>query len=189
MINKIGIFTGKQKEYNTKVLTLLYDNEPLSAWKLTAKIRKIGRNSLHATLNKRLRSLEEKGYVRRKERKWHLRFKGIISVLLIQHEPKMWNSKWTEIFEENAKITAEYSKPILKVDKATIQDGIKSLGLCLDDFNAWVNISKKVKELIEDGVINFDLIKEEDLLAIIIMKTKTLEQLSGLFRQKGDSSN
>lgn len=188
-MNKIGIFTGKQKEYNAKVLTLLYDSEPLSAWELTAKIRKVGRQSLHATLNKRLRSLEDKGYVLRRERKWHLRFKGILAVLLIQSEPKMWNPKWTEIFEENAKIAAEHTDPIFKLDKATIQDGLKSLGLCLDDFNEWLNVSKKVKELIEDGVINFDLIKEGDLLALIIMKTKTLEQLSGLFRQKGDSSN
>ena len=96
-------------------MTLLYDNEPLSAWELTAKIRKVGRQSLHATLNKRLRNLEKKGYVRRKERKWYLRFKGIIAVLLIQPEPKMWNPKWTELFKESVQGVSENIHPILGV--------------------------------------------------------------------------
>lgn len=187
-MNNIGIFTGKQKGYDVKLLNLLYDNEPLSAWELTAKIRKVGRQSLHSTLSKRLRSLEDKGYVLRREKKWHLRFKGIIAVLLIQSEPKMWNPKWAEIFEENAKIAAEHTDPIFKLDTATVQEVLKSLGLCLDDFNEWLNVSNKVKELIEAGIINFDLIKEPDLLALIIMKTKTLEQLSAFWQKSGSSS-
>ena len=58
------------------------------------------------------------------------------------------------------------------------------LGLNLDDFNAWVNLSKKVKGLMENGVINFDIIKEETLLCIIVMEPTTLEQISGLFKEK-----
>jgi DNA-binding HxlR family transcriptional regulator len=58
----LGILSGKQKEYNIKVLTLLYDNGPLSAWELTSKITDTGKVSLHATLNKRLRDLEKKGF-------------------------------------------------------------------------------------------------------------------------------
>jgi hypothetical protein len=183
-MNTIGIFTGKQKEYNAQVLTLLYDNEPLSAWKLTAKIRNVGRQSLHATLNKRLRILESKGYVRRKDRKWHLRFKGIIAVLLIQPKPKKWNSKWTEIFENNANAIEEYSTPFLNVEKATLHNAIKSLGLCLDDFDTWVNLSKKAKTLMENGVINFDVVKEGTLLLLVFMEAMTVEQLSALFKPK-----
>ena len=182
--NTIGIFTGKQKEHNIQVLTLLYDNEPLSAWELTAKITNVGKQSLHATLNKRLRILENKGYVRRKDKKWHLRFKGIIAVLLIQRKPKMWNSKWIEIFKNNAKAVEEYSAPFLELENASVHNALRSLGLCLDDFNTWVSLSKKVKALMESGVINFDIIKEETLLGIIIMETNSLEQLSALFKPK-----
>ena len=104
----IGIFRGKQKDWNVRVLTLLYDNGPLTAWELTGKIRKIGRQSLHATLNKRLRALEAKFYVRREDKKWILRLKGFIAVLLIQKEPRMWNPIWKEIFDSKAKIIEEY---------------------------------------------------------------------------------
>lgn len=185
MITKIGIFTGKQKQHNMQVLTLLYNNEPLSAWELTAKIARIGnRISLHATLNKRLRSLEMKGYVRRKNTKWHLRFKGIIAVLLSQNKPKMWNPKWTEIFRENVAIAAEQSAPILGIDKAAILSTLKSLDLDLADFDAWVNLSRKVEELIKNGIVNLDIIRQSTLLVILINETKTLEQLANLYRKK-----
>lgn len=36
----------------------------------------------------------------------------------------------------------------------------------------------------ENGVINFDIIKEETLLGIIIMETRTLEQLLDLWKPK-----
>ena len=183
IMNKIGIFTGKQKEHNIQLLTLLYDNEPLSAWELTAKVRHIGRQSLHATFNKRLRSLEKKGYVRRHEQKWFLTFKGIIAVLLIQPEPKMWSPKWAELFRKSAKTIEENSIPLLGVEKEAVQGTlkmIKSVGLYLDDFNAWVNLSKKVKELMEMGVINLDVIKEETLLGIIVIETLQTEQLSDI---------
>ena len=64
IMNNIGIFSGKQKDYNVLLLTLLYDDGPLTAWELTAKVRRVERRSLHSTFNKRLRSLEKKGYVR-----------------------------------------------------------------------------------------------------------------------------
>ena len=181
--SKIGIFTGKQRDYNILLLTLLYNNGPLTAWELTAKVRKVGRQSLHSTFNKRLRNLEKKGYLRRKARKWLLTFKGIIAVLLIQPEPKMWNSKWTELFKISAKNVEDYATPILGMDKTNVQNALKSLGLYLDDFDAWVGLSKKVKSLMEDGVINLDVIKEKTLLSIIIMETMTLEQLSDIWNQ------
>lgn len=183
-MNKIGIFTGKQKKYNTQVLTLLYNNEPLTAWELTAKMTNVGKLSLHATLNKRLRSLETKEYVRKKGKYWHLRFKGIIAVLLIQPKPKVWNPKWTELFEKNANAIEEYSTPFLNVEKTTVHNAIKSLGLCLDDFNTWINLSKTAKTLMENGVINFDVIKEGTVLLLVFMEAMTLEQLSNLFKPK-----
>ena len=99
----------------------------------------------------------------------------------------MWSPKWTELFKKSAKTVEEYSMPLLGVNKATFQNalnGIKSLDLYLEDYNAWVNISKKVRALMEKGVINFDVITDKTLLALIIMETANLEQLSILFTGK-----
>jgi hypothetical protein len=184
-MNTIGIFTGKQKEYNERLLTLLYDNGPLTAWELTGKIRKTGKQSLHATLNKRLRNLEKKSYVTRSEKKWFLGFKGFLAVILIQPEPKIWNPIWTDLFQRSIKTIEEQSEQLLGVEKSQVQaafKGFKSLGLFFDDFDAWINISRKVKELMKSGVINFDIIKDETLLAIILMETTPLKELSDAFK-------
>jgi hypothetical protein len=167
IMKTIGIFKGKQKDYNKATLTLLYDNGPLTAWELTSKMTKVGKQSLHATLNKRLRDLEKKEYLQKYDKKWHLRFKGILAV-----------------FNEKAKLIEQYSTPILKkfgMGKEDFHNAISSLGLCLDDFNEWINFSKKVKQLMDKGVISFDVIKEETLLGVIIMESMTLEELTGIW--------
>jgi len=184
IMKTIGIFKGKQKDYNKATLTLLYDNGPLTAWELTSKMTNVGKQSLHATLNKRLRDLEKKEYLQKYDKKWHLQFKGILAVLLIQPEPKMWNEKWKEVFDKKAKLIEQYSTPILKkfgMEKEDFHNAIRSLGLCLDNFNDWINFSKNVKQLMENGVINFDVIKEETLLGVIIMESMTLEELTGIW--------
>jgi len=86
------------------------------------------------------------------DKKWHLRFRGILAVLLIQPKPKIWNEKWKEVFEPKAKLVEQYSEPILKKfgkNKEELHNALSYMGLCLDDFNAWFNFSKKVKELME----------------------------------------
>lgn len=93
----------------------------------------------------------------------------------------MWNPIWTELFKKSAEKIEESATPILGVDKAAVRDALKSLGLFLDDFNAWVNLSGKVSQLMDKGVINLDVIKEETMLGIIIMETMTLDELSSLF--------
>ena len=182
--NQIGIFAGKQKTYNIQLLNLLFDNEPLTAWELTAKVRKIGRQSLHPTFNKRLRDLEKKGYVYRRKRKWFLAFKGFIAVLIIQKEPKMWNHKWTELYNKGIKKFEEDPDNILGEAKEDFQNLLQELGFLFDDFNAWIELSKKVKQLMDNGVINLDLIKDETLLSVIIMETMGKEELSKLFMDK-----
>jgi hypothetical protein len=185
-MDTIRIFTGKQKKHNVQALTLLYDNGPLTAWELTAQIarKKYEKQSLHSTLNKRLRDLEKKGYLKRCDKKWHLRFKGILAVLLIQPKPKIWNEKWKEIFEKKAEFIEQYSEPFLKEfgkDKEELHNAFRHLGFCLDDFKEWGNLSNKTKQLIEKGVINFDVIKEETLLGIIIMESMTIEELMNVW--------
>ena len=60
MVNILPVFSGKQKEYNIQILTMLYDNNPMSAWEITCKLTTTNKHSLHATLSKRLRILEKK---------------------------------------------------------------------------------------------------------------------------------
>jgi hypothetical protein len=187
IMKTIGIFSGKQKDYNEKVLTLLYDNGPLTAWEITGKIRKTGKISLHATLNKRLRNLEEKEYLQRVDKKWHLRFKGIIAVLLIQPTPKKWNAQWEEIFAKKEKIIEQQAKPIIDRHNMDFHNALKIMGLCLDDFTESINLSKKVKQLIEKGIINFDIIKEGTLFAMIIMETIPLEELLKTYDSKNQT--
>lgn len=185
MKKRIEIFTGKEKEYNSQVLTLLYENKPLSAWELAAKMTNVGKRvSLHATLNKRMRNLEAKEYVRRKDKKWHLRVKGIIAVLSIQREARIWNPTWNEIFKRNAETLEEESAKTLQVNKTTIREGLQVLGLNFKEFGTYVNLSRMTKELMQKGIINFDIIKEQTLLTTIIMETFSLEQLSNVFREK-----
>ena len=187
----IGIFSGKQKEYNKKLLTLLFDNGPLTAWELTGKIRKTGRQSLHATLNKRLRELEKRRYVQRVQRKWCLMFKGIIAVLIVQKKPRRWNPKWTELFTKAVDGAEDEILPSMErygLKKKDIHIAVQKLNLCLDDFDAWVGLSQKVKELMENGVINLDVIKQETLLGVIMLETMTTQQLSNIWEPETKQS-
>jgi hypothetical protein len=188
IMKTLKVFSGKQKDYNLQALTLLYDNGPMTAWELTAKIPSArgGRHSLHATLNKRLRQLEKKGYLRKEGKKWYLGFKGIIAILLTQKSPKMWNPIWKEVFDKRAKIIERDSAPFLKkygIPKEDIHSGLKNIGLTLEDFDAWVGLSKTAKSLIENGQMDFDIIKESTLMGLLIMESMTIEELSEIWNE------
>ena len=60
ILKPLTIFSGKQSKYNNQILTMLYDNKPMTAWEITSKLTDTNKHSLHATLNKRLRVLEKK---------------------------------------------------------------------------------------------------------------------------------
>jgi hypothetical protein len=193
IMKTLKVFSGKQKDYNLKALTLLYDNGPLTAWKLTAKIpcARGGRQSLHATLNKRLRQLEKKGYVRRENKKWYIGFKGIIAVLLIQKTPKKWNPEWKEVFDKRARIIEKESAPFLTkygIPKVDIHSGLEHIGLTLDDFDAWVGLSKTAKSLIENGMMDFDVIKESTLMGLLIMESMTPLELSEIWNEETETT-
>jgi hypothetical protein len=54
------------------------------------------------------------------------------------------------------------------------------MGLLMNDFEAWVDLSHRVKILIEKGVINFDLIRESTLLNVLIWEGMTAEEMANL---------
>jgi hypothetical protein len=188
------IFTGKQKEYNIQALTLLYDHGPMTAWGLTAKIpcARGGRQSLHATLSKSLKRLEKKGYVHREDKKWHLRFKGIIATLLILDKIRIWNPIWKDIYEVKAQTVENNPPPVLKkfgITNEEIHNARKNIGLSLEDFNKWLELTKTVKSLMENGIIDFDLIKEEALFGLIIMQSMNVQQISEIWNPDKKPTN
>ena len=180
----LSIFSGKQKDYNIRTLTLLWDFGPQSAWELTNKMSQArgNKHSLHATLNKRLRELEKKGYVRRIDKKWYFNLKGIIAVLLILPEPRLYNSKWIESFDEKAK-KIEEAAPLLARYGFEQQDThymISRMGFLLKNLEAWIDFSNRVKGIMERGIINLDLIREATLLNVLIWEGMTAKEIAYL---------
>ena len=98
----------------------------------------------------------------------------------LHEKPKMWNPKWTEIWKNEIK-SVEESAQIPNIYKDNLQDTLKALGLNFDDFNKWINLTQKVKELMEKKSINFN-INEQTMLAIIVMQTKSREELLELLK-------
>ena len=186
-IKLIGIFQGKQAKHNIQILNILFDNGPLTAWEITGKIQTVGRISLHATLNKRLRSLEKKGYLRKAGKKWLLQFKGIIAGLLIQKTPKPLSSKWTELIDNYAESIQKHSGAFLgatiRVNETIINpvEAIDQTRKMLKTFEDWVELSDYVKGLMQTGVINFDVISNQTLLAVILSEASN-EQLQALMK-------
>jgi hypothetical protein len=184
----IGIFKGKQATHNKQILRILFDNGPLTAWEITGKIPTKSRISLHATLYKRLRSLEKKGYLRKGGKKWCLEFKGIIAGILIQKTPKPLSSKWTELLDNYAKLFEKRSGPFsgatIRINETIINpiENIDKASKTLKTFENWVELSEYVKGLMHTGVINFDVISNQTLLAVILSEASH-EQLQATMKE------
>jgi hypothetical protein len=169
----IGIFRGKQAEYNSCILTILFDTGPLTAWEITGKIRNQGKVSLHATLNKRLRDLEKKDYIQKEGKLWLLQFKGMIATLIIQKQPKPWNVKWTKIVEQYSnklKKTDAFFGAKVQIDNIQINQTkiIEQSIEAVKQLDNWVLLADNVKNLMQTGVVNLDLINNRTLLTVIL---------------------
>jgi hypothetical protein len=191
-IRTANVFNGKEKQHSERVIRLLYDSGPLSAWELAGKLSRVGsRVSMHSTLNKRLRALEKKGYVQRENEKWYLLYKGIIAAILIQKNPKIWNPVWKEIFDEKIDLIKIQLTPLFGTDADVIKDTMKKLGLSLESFDVLVALSKKIKVFMSNG-IDYDTIKIATLLLLVnleYMDPKTLLQTwTTLWNSKQDKS-
>ena len=183
----IGVFQGKQAKYNFQILSILFDNGPLTAWEITGKIRSREKVSLHATLTKRLRSLEKKGYLQKQGKFWLLHFKGIIASLLAQKTPKPWSNRWNEIIDEYAKRVEKYSdtfsRATIRIDDITINavDLLDTSRKYLRTLEDWVELSNYVKNLMQSGVINFDVISNQTLLSVILSE-QSHEQIQAFLK-------
>jgi len=173
MKTTIGIFQGKEAKNNKFILETLYENGPLTAWELTKKASDKNLYSFHAVFNKRLRDLERKGYVRKVNRKWVLQFKGILAVLISQSKPKPWSETWNQILENYFKNIKDIPKLTLSEkgkEIINITEYIRNIANNLRDFESWVLLANKLKELMNKGFINFDIIKNETLFGLCIIE-------------------
>jgi hypothetical protein len=172
-------------------LTILFETGPLTAWQITGKIRSQGKVSLHATLNKRLRDLQKKEYLQKEGKLWLLHFKGIIAALIIQKKPKPWNSSWTKIFERyshflkktDAFVGAKVQINDIEINQSKIVDQCVEAVKQLDD---WVLLAKYVKNLMQTGVINLDLISNRTLFSVLLSQASNedLEKVLKEWRNK-----
>ena len=96
----------------------------------------------------------------------------------------MFSSKWREIFAHSAEAIEEHAPSFLGLDKTNIQETMRKLNLSLDDLDAWVALSKKAKELLEKGLLDFDVIKQETLFAVLIVENDYLDQFADLLNLK-----
>lgn len=177
MKTTLEVFKGKQAKNNKFILETLYDNGPLSAWDLTKFVREKNRMSLHAVFNKRLRILKEKGYIKKAGRKWVLQLKGVIAVLITKENPKPWNEKWTEIFENYVSpLKTTPKKYTLNEDGEKILDVnefVVGMPVLLKDFDIWVALADKARKLIEKGLVNFDVINNKTLVTLLLTEIFT----------------
>ena len=179
----IGIFKGKEAKNNQFLLEALYENGPLTAWELTKKARTKNLHSLHAIFNKRLRDLDKKGYIQKIGKKWILRFKGILAVLISQSEFKPWSETWNQILEnylKNVKGIPKYAVTENGKEIIDLTEYIRNVINSLRDFEIWGLLANKVKELMDKGIINFDLIDNDTLFRFLISElAKDTSQESG----------
>lgn len=149
MSKTIGIFQGKQAKHNKDIIKYLYEYGPFTAWGLTGKLQSPfskdesyrTKPGLHATLNKRLRDLEKKGYVLKSGKLWAPNFKGYIAYLILEPEPK------------------------------TPSEKLHGTDFVKDRVNL-ARLASIAKKLIEEGVINFDVIKNKTLGTLLIAEDK-----------------
>ena len=185
MINEIGIFKGKQSKYNKLALQTLYDKGPLTAWKITKELcnptskddKLKTKYSLHATLNKRLRDLKDKGYLQKSGKQWILDFKGFIANLVLQDKPKVWNEKWNKVLRDSAslkKLQTKKANSMLRnyygINLLNKKNSLTEAVDDMQDFHQFIHLSKTAKNLLKNGVINLDIIKNRTLANFLIQE-------------------
>jgi hypothetical protein len=102
----------------------------------------------------------------------------------------MWNPIWKKVFDKRARIIERDSALFLKkygIPKENIRYGLKNIGLTLDDFDAWVGLSRTAKSLMESGMMDFDVIKESTLMGLLIMESMTPLELSEIWNQDSET--
>jgi hypothetical protein len=178
-MSAVGIFSGKQNTHNKEILTALLSKGPLTTLQITKQIASSKQN-LQATIKNRLNTLERKDYIYHENRKWLLRCKGIVALLLAKLDTDAWNPIWSDIFHKSIIIVND-STTLLGVKPEETEKTVHDVGLCLDELNTWKGFAKITTSLIEKGAINFEEIADKDLLSLLLMEALSIEDVAGLF--------
>jgi hypothetical protein len=179
IMSAVGIFSGKQNTHNKELLTVLLSKGPLTTLQITKQIA-LKKQNLQATTKNRLNALERKDYIYHENRKWMLRCKGIVALLLAKPDIETWSPIWSEIFHKSIVIVND-STTYLSVKPEETEKTVHDIGLCLDELNTWKGFAKITASLSEKGVVNFDEIADKDLLSLLLMEALSLEDVAGLF--------
>jgi hypothetical protein len=99
----------------------------------------------------------------------------------LQKKPKPWSKKWTKLLEEDRNFIKKHSTAFfgakIQVDGITINPNEILDRSCkaVKTGKDWLFLSNYVKNLMETGVINLDLISNRTLLAVIISQFSNKE--------------
>jgi hypothetical protein len=176
----INTFSGKQNTHYQEILTALLNKGPLTTSQITKLLTAANNQNLQSTLKNRLNALEKKTYIHQENRKWLLRGKGIIAVLLVEPEVQAWSPKWGKIFYKSLVMINE-STTFLGLKQEDTEKTVHDVGLCLNELNAWKGLAKIAVGLIDRGVVDFDEILDSTLLSLLVMEALSLEDVAGLF--------
>lgn len=178
-MSAVGIFSGKQHSYNKAILAALLSKGPLTTLQITKQLA-TNKQNLQATLKNRLKALEKKDYIYQENRKWMLRCKGIVALLLAEPNIDTWSPTWSEIFHKSIVIIND-STTLIGVKPEDAEKTVHDVGLCLDELNTWKGFANITASLIEKGAVNFDETADKDLLSLLLMEALSLEDVAGLF--------
>jgi hypothetical protein len=98
------------------------------------------------------------------------------------------SSKWTDLLDDYADFVRKHSDAFLgatiRVDDTVINpvEAINEARMMLRTYEDWVELSDYVKELMQTGVINIDVISNQTLLAVILSEAG-YEQLQALMKK------
>jgi hypothetical protein len=180
IMSTINTFSGKQNTHNKEILTALFNKGPLTTSQITKLLAPTNKQNLQVTLKKRLNVLKKKSYIYYENRKWLLRCKGIVAILLVEPEADAWSPKWSEIFQKSIVIINEPTT-FLGIKQEDTEKTFHDVGLCLNELNAWKGFAKITMNLIDKGVVNFDEIADSTLFSLLLMEALSLEDVAGLF--------
>lgn len=176
----INTFSGRQNTHNKEILTALFENGPLTTSQINKLLIVNNKQKSKITIKKRLKTLQRKDYVYYENRKWLLRCKGIVAILLVQPDVDEWSPIWSDIFHKSIVIVND-STTVLGIKQEDTENTIHDIGLCLNELNTWKGFAKITMSLIDKGIIVFDEIMDSTLLSLLVMEALSLEDVAGLF--------
>jgi hypothetical protein len=176
----ISIFSGKQNTHNKEILTALLKKGPLTTSQINKLLIVTNKQKRQSIVKNRLKTLRHKDYIYPENRRWLLRSKGIVAVLLDEPDVDAWSPIWSDIFHKSIVIIND-STTVLGIKQEDTEKTIHDIGLCLDELNTWKGFANITLRLMEKGIVVFDEISDSTLLSLLIMEALSLEDVAGLF--------